>query len=59
MGFMLKVSPQMSPQSIHFVLHCHPNRHPKCHPKPIFYPKITLILLLKTQKTASNRSKTY
>nr|DAI28430.1 MAG TPA: hypothetical protein [Caudoviricetes sp.] len=56
---MLKVSPLMSPQSIHFVLHCHPNRHPKCHPNPIFYPKIALILLLKTRKTASNRSKTY
>lgn len=56
--FMLKVSPLMSPQSIHFVLHCHSNRHPKCHPNPIFYPKITLILLLKTRKTASDRSNT-
>nr|DAO77148.1 MAG TPA: hypothetical protein [Caudoviricetes sp.] len=37
---MLKVSPQMSPQSIHFVLSCHPKRHSKCHPNPISYPKI-------------------
>ena len=59
MSFMLKVSTLMSTQSIHFVLHCPPNRPPKCPPKPIFHPKITLILLLKTRKTASNRSKTY
>ena len=59
MLLMLKVSPLMSPQLIHFVLHCHPNRHPNRHPNPIFYPKITPILLLKTRKTASDRSNTY
>nr|DAQ97412.1 MAG TPA: hypothetical protein [Caudoviricetes sp.] len=57
------MSPLMSPQSIHFVLHCHPKRHSLCHPKHIFCPKKHFFYPSKTkkrlptvQKTIENRS---
>ena len=47
----------MSPQSIHFVLHCHPKRHSLCHPKHIFALKKHFFYPSKTKKTASYCSK--
>lgn len=59
---MLKVSPQTSPLSIHFVFPCPPKRPPKCPPNPIFKHFHSLIKEDITQKTAcipfKNRTQT-